>query len=214
MNEPFIFYTRFNLVRLLGIKVCSPAELLVGIKSVPLSSIYYHTHRFLQQHNCLSPEPPNDFAYWLTNTVNMKELGEAFASIDTVSYDTLEGIRSVFVNTLENYLSKGRQSPLCAPGEEFHFMSCTTFVISTGSEAAGLAELADNIKKISVDSLYYHMFEARLRLGKGGNDFARWCDSINEKTLAAQLRKLDPYTCTLETLRARILYLISEYAEH
>jgi len=93
MNTPFHFHTQFHLVTLLGLKAKNSIELLDGIKKVPPSSIYYHTHRFLQQHHYLSPEPPNDFAYWLTNILNLKRLGEAFASVDTVSFANMEELR-------------------------------------------------------------------------------------------------------------------------
>jgi hypothetical protein len=214
VSEPFNFYTRFNLVNLLGMKAKDPGELLEGLKVVPQSSIYHHTHRFLQQHNYLSPEPPNDFAYWLTNVLNLKELGEAFASIDTVSYETLDDIRKVFVKILDDHISRSTPLARCAPGEEFHFMSCTTFVLPTKFAAADLGEFVEVLQKVSVNSLYYHIFEARLKLRREGNDFARWCESLNEKALAAQLSKLDPYSCTLETLRARIIYLVKKYAKH
>jgi len=214
MSDPFIFFTRLNLVNLLGTRARNPIELLKGLKVVPLSSIYYHTHRFLQQHNYLSPEPPNDFAYWLTNVLNLKKLGEAFASIDTISFETLDDIREVFVKILVEYISKDRSMAKCAPGEEFHFMSCTTFVLPTRFTAINLEEFVEVLKKVSINSLYYHIFEARLRLGRDDNDFARWCESMNEKALAAQLSKLDPYTYTLETLRARIVHLITKYAKH
>ncbi len=76
MTKPFQFYSRLNLVELLGVKAKNVKELLDGIKEVPGTSIYYHTHRFLQQHHYLSPEPPNDFAFWITNSIGLDALGE------------------------------------------------------------------------------------------------------------------------------------------
>ncbi len=61
---PFQFYTRLQLSELTGLKASTLPELLTHIRAVPTSCIYYHTHRYLQQHQYLSPEPPNDFAYW------------------------------------------------------------------------------------------------------------------------------------------------------
>jgi len=85
MNTPFHFYTQMHLIELLRIKAKNPVEILEGLKKVPTSSIYYHTHRFLQQHHYLSPEPPNDFAYWITEVLGLEELGESLAGVDTVS---------------------------------------------------------------------------------------------------------------------------------
>src|SRR5665647_2762257 len=82
----FNFHTQYHLVELLGSKARNPVELLEGIKTVPESCIYFHTHRFLQQHHYLSPEPPNDFAYWISGSLGLNDIGERLASIDTVRY--------------------------------------------------------------------------------------------------------------------------------
>ena len=84
MPEPFYFCSELHLVKLLGLKAKNPVELLNHITQVPKASIYYHTHRFLQQHHYLSPEPPNDFAYWTTNILALEALGERLASVDII----------------------------------------------------------------------------------------------------------------------------------
>ena len=66
-TEPFHFHTRQNLIYLTGRKAKNISELLSGIKELPLSSIYFHTHHYLAQFEFLIPEPPNDFAYWIKN---------------------------------------------------------------------------------------------------------------------------------------------------
>ena len=64
-SGPFKLCTRLHLSELTGLKASNLNELLELIKTVSGSCIYHHTHRFLQQHQYLSPEPPNDFAYWV-----------------------------------------------------------------------------------------------------------------------------------------------------
>ena len=60
-------------------------------------------------------------------------------------------------------------------------------------------------------SQYFHIFEARLRLGKGTNDFSNWIESsIGDKELATDISKLDPYTQTLEALRKNLVKLIEK----
>ncbi|MDD5428718.1 MAG: DUF5752 family protein, partial [Candidatus Omnitrophica bacterium] len=92
-QEPFRFYTRLNLTELTGLKASNLGELLEGLKEAPESSIYHHTHRFLQQHHFLSPEPPNDFAYWVTGMLGEERLGEKLASIDIVRFTTINDLR-------------------------------------------------------------------------------------------------------------------------
>ena len=56
------------------------------------------------------------------------------------------------------------------------------------------------------------MFEAKLRLEKGENDFSRWIeDMLREKELAREIAKFDPYTFTMEGLRGELCRLITKH---
>ena len=214
MNETqaFHFSTGADLVYLLGVKAKNPEELLEGIRTLPLPSIYYHTHRFLQQHHFLSPEPPNDFAYWLNGILNLRELGESVSAVDVVNCTSLERIREELIGILEGYLGRGGYTISAPEGGEFHFMSCKVFTLPTKYVAHNLAEFADAIRKVSVRSLYFHVYEARMRLKTDENDFTAWFRGIGETKLAQSLSRLDPYTMTLEGLRERIVREVSRYA--
>lgn len=211
MSNPFKFYTHFHLVRSLGIKARNPVELLDGLKEIPISSIYYHTHRFLEKHHYLSPEPPNDFAYWLWNILNQKDLGELFASVDIVNFRDMEEVRLEFIKILEEYISQGKRIVNCPEGQEFHFMSCITIILPTPYVAHDLKEFIEILNKISIYSLYFHMFEAPMHLRRGANDFATWFRSMGEDKLAEEISKLSLYTMTLEGLRKKIIKLASKY---
>ena len=108
-KEPFQFYGRLHLSELTGLQATNLHELLELIKTVPGSCIYHHTHRFLQQHQYLSPEPPNDFAYWVSGTLGDNELGEQLASIDTIQFPTIRSLRDKIADTIEEHL-KNRPS--------------------------------------------------------------------------------------------------------
>lgn len=211
MITPFYFYTQCHLVKLLGIKAGTALELLEGMKKVPLSSIYYHTHRFLQQHYYLSPEPPNDFAYWLSNILNLDELGEMVASVNIISFRNMEELRNEFVKNLTEYVSQMKSAAYAPEGQEFHFMSCVTFILPTNYVAYNLKEFLEILSKISINSLYFHIFEAKMRLEKEENDFTAWFKGIEEEKLAQELSKLDPYTMTLEGLRQKIIKIVKKY---
>jgi hypothetical protein len=214
MSEPFRFYARLNLVELLGRRAATVCELLAGIRDVPGASIYHHTHRFLQQHHFLSPEPPNDFAYWISGTLGLDDVGERLASVNTVRYRRINDLRARYVELLEEVVAARRNSwPVCQEGEEFHFMSCRTFITPLPAVAADAREFLDILRRISVNSLYYHVFESRLRLGNGANDFAVWFEARGEHDLAAALSRLDPYTITLDGLRREIIRLVECHAK-
>jgi hypothetical protein len=210
---PFQFYTRLHLSELTGLKASTLSELLELTKRVSGSSIYHHTHRFLQQHQYLSPEPPNDFAYWVTEVLGEDRLGEKLASIDIIQFTTIRSLREKIIEIIETYLQDYPDAELrfAHPGSEFHFINSVSFIFTTRYIAHNLREMADILKKITIDSVYYHIFEARLRLEKGDNDFSNWIESaIGDQQLADQISRLDPYTFTLEDLRNTVIKIIEK----
>lgn len=210
--EPFRFYARSHQVLLLGQRARSVGELLEGIKVVPPASIYYHTHHFLQQHHYLSPEPPNDFAFWTGSVLNLDQLSESLASVDIVSYKQIDAIRQEFIDRISRYLDAGGHQTSSTVGEQFHFMSCRTYVVPTSYVADDLAQFAELLGRVSLSTLYFHLFEAPLRLKRDENDFSSWVRSKGHSELAAKISSFDPYTITLERLRLRLIAYVRKYA--
>jgi septum formation topological specificity factor MinE len=213
-KEAFRFYTRLNLAELTGLKANKLGKLLKFIKEVPGSCIYHHTHRFLQQHQYLSPEPPNDFAYWVSEVLGEDALGEELASIDTIQFETIRSLREKIVETIEKYIKTNPDSKarFAKEGEEFYFIKSISFVCPSNYVASDLKEFLEILKKITVDSVYFHIFEARLRLEQGDNDFSNWIrTSLGNAGLAEKISRLDPYTYTLEELRKALIKIIQKY---
>jgi len=211
-KEPFRFYTRLHLTELTGLRASTLGQLIGLIRKVSDSCIYHHTHRFLQQHQYLSPEPPNDFAYWVTEVLGEDELAERLASIDTIQFSTIGAIREKIVQTIELYLQENSLAKLkfSGEGEEFHFVKSVSFILPTDYVANGLNEFVQILKKITIDSIYFHIFEARLRLQKETNDFSYWIEtSLDDKGLAGKISQLDPYTYTLEELRLVLIRILA-----
>jgi hypothetical protein len=211
MTNRFHFYTEMGLVELLGRKAKNLTELLEGIKTVPGSCIYHHTHKFLRQHHFLSPEPPNDFAYWTGSVFGDELLGEELAAVDIIQFNSIRDLRDKFITIIDEHLRKGFEDRNVFSGYEFHFMKSRSFVLKTGYEAGSLQEFLDIIKKIDNQSLYFHIFEARIRLERPDNDFSYWLGmELGENELARRIAHIDPYTITLEGLRKKIVKLIEE----
>lgn len=210
-TEPFRFYTRMHLTELTGLKAAGLVQLIRLLKSVPGGCIYYHTHRFLQQHQYLSPEPPNDFAYWAREILGEGELGERLASIDIIEYSTIRSLREKIIETIEGYLAEHPEAKMRFPRGrgEFHFKKAVSFILPTQYVCHDLREFVEIMKRITIDSIYFHIFEARLRLEKRTNDFSNWIEnSIGNKALSLSITRLDPYVYTLEDLRRTIINLI------
>ncbi len=211
---PFVFNTKYDQTILLGRKAKNLRTLLDGIRAIPDSSLYYHTHRFLLQHHFLSPEPPNDFAYWVTDVVNDETLGERLSSVDVVQFESLGELRAFFVAAVEDSLHHSERLADCPRGQEFHFMASRIFVLPTPYAVEGLGDFAAVLEHISISALYYHIFDAKLRLGRGDNDFSRWFADLGHTSLAAQMRTLDPYTQTMEGLRSQIITMVRQHDTH
>jgi small-conductance mechanosensitive channel len=210
-TRPFRFYTRLYLKELTGLTASNLAELVKILKEVPDSVIYYHTHHFLEEHHYLTPEPANDFALWVSDELGDEVLGEKLASIDIFDFPTIGALRSRIEGVVKNYLSKKQEERTAREGREFHFIKSVSFIMPTSYVAHDLREFVEVLRQVSIDSLSYHIFEARLKLKKGVNDFAIWIEEcLDDKDLAEKLAYLDPYNYTLEGLRSTIIQVIEK----
>src|SRR5207249_10527188 len=120
-KEPFHFWTRLTLTKLTGRRAADLAELVEHLRAVPLSVVFHHTHHFLVQHQYLSPEPPNDFAFWVTNALQEEELGERLAAIDTVRFDHLRELRDRMLAVIEAHLAPRQPLRTAPAGEQLPF---------------------------------------------------------------------------------------------
>ena len=136
-------------------------------------------------------------------------------SIDTVQYRTIRALREKIISTVEDYLKENPLGKLkfARPQEEFHFIKAISFFLPTHYIAHDLKEFADILGKITIDSIYFHFFEARLRLERDSNDFSNWIEhSIGDQKLARDISRLDPYTRTLENLRQVLIDMVRKRA--
>lgn len=214
MNQakiPFRFYTQLHLPEVTGFKASTIQQLLDYIKEVPGSCIYQHTHLFLKKHITRFPEPANDFARWVDATLGDETLSEKLASIDVVQFSTIRDLRNKIIGTIEDYI---KQNPLVKervafPDQEFHFTKSISVTMPTFYYARNLREFRSALKRVRIASVYYHIFEARLRPTQTINDFSYWLkNSLDHHELADKIARLDPYTYTLEGLRTFIIRLI------
>jgi len=205
-SQPFRFFTRLQLKELTGLRAASVPELLKVLKNAPDSVIYYHTHNFLEEHQYLTPEPDNDFALWVYDSLDLPVLSEKLANIDTLEYTSLGALRSAIITVIERYLADEPKAKTAKAGVEFNFIKSVIAVIPTPYYASDLREFVEILRKITIDSLYFHIFESRLRLKSKSNDFSTWMRTgLGENDLADQIEKLVPYTTTLEGLRSTII---------
>jgi hypothetical protein len=207
--DPFHFSSGLTLSLVTNRRAHDLAELVRHLREVPGAVIFHHTHHFLVQHQYLSPEPPNDFAHWVSAVLQEDRLGEQLAAIDMIQFRSLLVLRERIVEMIEAYLEARQELRTAPPGEEFHFREAVTFVMPTGLAARDLGEFAECMERVGFGSLSYHFFDARLRLERGANDFSEWLHTaLGEDALAAAIARLDPYTYTMDNLRKEVVRVV------
>lgn len=211
-KSEFVFYTSLGLIEATGHKARNIDELLGVIKIVDSSSIFYHTHRYFREHHFIRGEYSSDFAQWAMDSLHESELGEKLAAIDIHRFSDIETLRNTIIESIEEGISNGTRVIDAPKGMEFYFCKSISLIMPTNYRAKTLDEFVQALNKVSINSLYFHLFEARLRLGKNTNDFSNWIDDgLGNPDLARKIEKLDPYLHTLEELRDEIIKLINKY---
>lgn len=207
-DGPFHFYTERRLVALTGRRAKNLDDLLRNLREVPGASIFYHTHHMYQAHHFETPQFTNDFALWAGEALQEDALAEKLAAIDLLSFTSIRDLRESIVSTIDREIPGGnRRLRECPLGDEFYFCKSKSFIMPTGLVAANLTEFFELLPTVSTGSLFFHFFEARLRLGRTTNDFSEWLRGHGEEDLANAIDVLDPYRTTLDEFRNRIMAL-------
>lgn len=207
-TEPFVFYTERRLVVLTGRRASDFPQLLNGLREVPGSSIFYHTHHMYLAHHFETPVFSNDFSLWISEALQDAGLGERLAAIDLLSFTSIRQLREAIIRMIEHHTDNGLRPRECPPGDEFHFCRSKSFIMRTGLTAHDPDEFFRVLPQVSNASLFFHFFEARLRLGRETNDFSVWLLGRGEGALATAIDAMDPYSTTLDEFKERMIALV------
>ena len=208
---PFSFVACLELREFVGARAEDERQLADLIEQAPLDSIYYHTHAFFLRHKFLAGLYPNDFATWVAVHLRDQVLGERLAMVDPAEFDNLEALRDELFAVIDDHLRQLQVVPRIVSAEPFDFVRSRIVEIPTGIEVRTLDEFRQALLEVDTSAIYFHVVEARVRLGRGQNDFAAWLEhGLGLKQLAARVRALNPYSGSLERTRARLLQLCEE----
>ena len=212
-KNPFWFRECFLIPMPLGKKAINLGELLHILREADESVSYYH---LLQSRLAVTQpevEYPNDFALWAATALQDSKLAEKLSSFDPFEYDHMEQVREAMVDILEEYLWNLPSVPWARPGFEFHFCEASMVVIRSEIPANTLKEFCQGLGKVGLDSVYYHFFEARRRLGmRHIDDFSYWMETnFGLPELVGAIRDIDGYFYTLKEIRDTLLGLIHQH---
>jgi uncharacterized protein DUF5752 len=211
-EKPFCFTGSSELREILGKEAEDEKRLVELLEEVPLSSIYYHTHTYFLRHSHVERLYPNDFAQWVAMEVRDHVLGERLAVIDPFELQGLEPLREELISVIDDHLSRTPIVPRVIFGKPFNFNQSRILEVSTGLEVWTLQEFRNALSEVDVSAIYYHMFEARYRLGKQESDFSAWIEaSLEMPELAEKFRAINPYRGSLERHRSALLTVCDEF---
>lgn len=203
-KRPFNFVAASYLIRIRAERAWTLGELGTHLRLIPENSIFFHTFQSLESHHYTVFS--NDFAQWVIASCNETVLAEQLGAIDLRDFVSLAELRQVLVDTVENYLKKNPQSTDRPAFEPFYFSEAIEVAVPLEAKAYTVRELAEGIKKLSLQTLHFHFINSRLRLQLRTNDFSMWIeDSQGLPELAERLNRVDFYTNTLEGVRKEIL---------
>jgi hypothetical protein len=206
---PFEFYGVSYLTRIGNQSADTIAELLEGLEQCSDASIFHHTFQTLGAHHFLTENFSNDFAQWAMADANRNDLAEQLASLDIRDYVSIAALRNDLCRIAREFCEASPQLASQAALERFYFCEGVEVTVPLGVQATNIEEFRQGIERLSHAGFYFHFISSRVRLQLQTNDFSYWlANGLGLKTLAESINRIDIYTNTLESTRAKILRLI------
>jgi len=213
-TAPFVFTGCVEVRQALQRTASDERELMDRLEEVPPGSIFYHTHGYFLRHRPITTAYGNDFAAWVAVQVRDQALSERLAVVNPFEFASLDALREELVTVVHDHLRRLRAVPRVESGEAFHFQQSYIVEVELGPPATTLTEFRDGLATVDASAIYFHMVEARARLGRRAGDFAEWIRaSLGLTELAERIERIDSYMTSLERVRARVLSLVDAELE-
>lgn len=207
LMEDFEFKQCVSILKSTGKRAKNLRELRDVIAVVSDGSIFHHTYQYFLKGHIL--EYTNDFAHWAGESLEERALSERLSNVDPYAVKNIDGLRLELLSVIDGYLENFPEPRDAMPGDEFYFNETITLTFSVGIRVKNLAEFLIAIKYIDAAAIYYHFYEARIRLGV--DDFSKWLeDSLNKKELSEKIRSIDLFMHSIEGIRDHIIEAVEK----
>lgn len=208
---PFEFKQCASILKSTREKAKNLRDLREIIARVSDEAIFHHTYQYFLKGHIY--QYTNDFAQWAGESLEEEALAEHLSVIDPYEFKTIEDLRGALLAVIDRYLEDFPEPREAMSGDEFHFNETITLIFPVGIRAKNLAEFLMAIKYVDAGSIYYHFYEARVRLGGGIDDFSTWIEtSLDKKDLAEKVRAIDPFMHSIEEIRKHIIEVVEKEA--
>jgi hypothetical protein len=212
-ETPFEFVTVSYLTRIGNQSAGTLAELLMGLENCSDASIFHHTYQTLGSHHFLTEGFSNDFAQWVLADASRNDLAEQLAALDIRDYVSIAALRTDLCRVVGDFCGSFPHLAGQTALERFYFCESVEITMPLGRQARTLEQFRDGLTHLSHAGFYFHFISSRLRLQLKTNDFSHWlADGLGLKTLADSVNRIDIYTNTLDSSRAKMLRLIDREA--
>lgn len=212
MNETaksFEFKQCVSILKSTGYKAGSLRALRDIIAKVSKESIFHHTYQYFLKGHFL--EYTNDFAQWAGESLEEGALAEHLSNIDPYDFRDIDELRGRLLSVIDNYLNNFPEPREAMPADEFYFNETITLIFPVHIRAKNLAEFLIGIRYADAGSIYYHFYEARMRLRGGVDDFSAWIENVLEnRELAEKIRSIDPFMHNVEGIREYIMKAVED----
>jgi len=208
-DTPFEFVTVFYLTRIGNPSAGTLAELLAGLEQCSDASIFHHTFQTLGSHHFLTEGFSNDFAQWVLSATNRNDLAEQLAALDIRDYTSIAALRRDLCRMVGDFCAAQPRFAAQSALERFYFCESMEITMPLGRTARTLEEFRDGLDHLSHAGFYFHFISSRLRLQLRTNDFSHWlADALGLRSLADNVNRIDIYTNTLDSARAKLVRLV------
>jgi hypothetical protein len=211
---PFRFSTSASLTVVTGERATTVVDLTVRLREAPESVVFNHAVTVLEERHYLTHRYASDFATWAAAHLDLPTLAEQLAAVDVRDHATVASLKAALLSVLEAFAEAEPGAAHREARRPFFLCRAQRVVMATPHEATDLASFAGALRRVSARSIGYHFIEARLARGPDVNDFSAWLRALPDcAPLAEAVHRIDPYTNTLETIRAKILALVERGAQ-
>lgn len=202
--NPFIIRDCTLLLKTSGL---APAlnlrELRERLAACSPTVLYHHFSETSLRPSFDDPEYHNDFALWAREQLRDRVLAERLGIVDPFSFLSLEELRTVILDVIDERLSEVPSVASVSLGHEFYFMESTMLVFDTGEAVPHPKDLHRAVTGMTNGSIFFHFLEARRRPPYGDDDFTAWLREWGDEWAAAiqSLRSIDIFFLNLAELR-------------
>jgi len=206
--KPFRFKDAVRLTCPVGETAATLREFRGAVERVAPSVLHHHLRETPLRFAFTLWDYPNDFALWAADALENRALAERFAVLDPFHESNLELLRENILDAVDDALGELHSHFPVPPGQEFYFANSVAMKFDLDVTAADLDELVGALERVPASSIYYHLYEARLRTDAGSDDLSNWLAAAGLQDEANRLSDLDIYMLSLEDCRRVAIELL------